>query len=372
MMLKYLLEKEFKQMLRNRFMSKLLIALPLMTIVVFPYVTNQEVNDVKLSIVDLDHSPASSRLTQKAASTDYFRLTDVSPTYPDALKRIEAGDVDLVLEIPPDFEHDLQNEGTASVRIAANSVNGTQGSLGAQYLASLVNDYSREWREENGAASLAMPEVPTFDTHVRYRFNPMLDYKVFMVPGLIVVLLTLLGGALTALNIVGEKEAGTIEQINVSPIPKHLFILSKLIPNWIIGLIALTFGMTFGWAVHGIVPEGSLGLIFFFSMIYIGAVTGAGMVISNYSDTMQQAMFVLFFFLIMLLLTSGLFTPVDSMPLWMQRLTILNPIRYQAEVMRLIYLKGSAFGELLPYFFWLCGFAVIFNTWAVMSYRKSL
>lgn len=370
-MLKYLLEKEFKQILRNKFLSKMIIVLPLMTIVLFPYVTNQEVRDVKLCIVDHDHSPASSRLLQKAAQSGYFRLAGVVSAYEEALHEVEKGGADLILEIPQDFERDLYHEGTAQVMISANSVDGIRGGLGSQYLSAVVADYGRELREDMGVTMVSNAGVPVFNTHIRYGFNPTLDYKVFMVPGLIVILLTLLGCAFTALNTVGEKEVGTIEQINVSPVPKHLLILSKLMPNWVIGFIALAFGMTFGWVVHGIVPVGSLGTILLFTAVYVLITSGIGMVVSNYSDTMQQAMFVMFFFLILMMLTSGLFTPVESMPVWMQRLTAVNPVQYFARVMRLIYLKGSGLIDLWLPFACLSGFAVVLNVWAVWSYKKS-
>ena len=193
-----------------------------------------------------------------------------------------------------------------------------------------------------------------------------------MVPGLLVMLLTVLCCAFTALNIVGEKEAGTIEQINVSPVPRALFILAKLLPNWIIGLLALVFGMLAAWLVHGVTPTGSLGTILLFAVLYVCVVSAAGMVVSNYSNTMQQAMFVMFFFLIIFMITCGLFTPIKSMPDWMQWCVSVNPLKYFVQALRLIYLKGSGFAELLPEFAWLCGFAVVFNVWAVWSYKKSL
>lgn len=365
-MLKYLLEKEFKQIFRNAFLLRMLIIMPLMTIVLYPYVTNQEVRNLKLSVVDHDHSVFSSRLIRKADASAYFQLVSVS-SYAQALGEVESGDADIILEIPRDFERDMQRGEPGQVMLSANSVDGTRGALGSQYLSSIIADFGTELREEAGITA-----TPQLRLSATYRFNPTLDYKIFMIPGLIVVLLTLLCCALTALNIVGEKEAGTIEQINVTPVPKSLFILGKLLPNWIIGLFALTFGMTFAWAIHGLVPAGSLLTILLFAGCYILAASGMGMVISNYSSTMQQAMFVMFFFLIILLLTSGLFTPIASMPGWMQACTVVNPLKYLAEVMRLVYLKGSGTGEMLPQLFALCSFAVVFNVWAVVSYRKSL
>ncbi len=371
-MLKFLIEKEFKQIRRNSFLPKIILAMPLMMMLVFPWAANQEVKNVKLSIVDNDHSTSSERLIQKATSSSYFKLTDVSSTNTNAMKSIESGKADIILEIQDEFEKNLVKEGVGRVMILANSVNGTKGSLGSSYLSSILTDYAGELRNEyGGQAGVALSTIPTFSTIPQYKFNPHLDYKVFMVPALMVMLLTMLCGFLPALNIVGEKEAGTIEQMNVTPVKKLMFVLAKLIPYWIIGFIVLSICMILAALVYGIYPVGNLVTIFLFATIYILVVSGMGLIISNYSDTMQQAMFVMFFFIMILLLMSGLFTPVTSMPEWAQAITIINPLKYFIQVMRLVYLKGSAFGEMIPQFFALCGFALAFNTWAVLSYRKS-
>jgi ABC-2 type transport system permease protein len=207
--------------------------------------------------------------------------------------------------------------------------------------------------------------------NTQYKFNPHLDYKVFMIPALMVMLLTMIAGFLPALNIVGEKEAGTIEQMNVTPVKRLMFVLSKLIPYWVIGFFILSICMGVAALVYQLYPVGSLLTIYFFASIYILVVSGFGLVVSNYSNTMQQAMFVMFFFVMVFLLMSGLFTPVSSMPDWAQKITVFNPLKYLMQVMRLVYLKGSAFGEMIPQFLALCGFAVGLNAWAVMSYRKS-
>jgi ABC-2 type transport system permease protein len=212
--------------------------------------------------------------------------------------------------------------------------------------------------------------MPAFEVVSRYKFNPHLDYKVFMVPALMVMLLTMLAGFLPALNIVGEKEAGTIEQMNVTPVKKLMFVLAKLIPYWLIGFVVLGVCMLLALVVYGITPVGSLFTIFLFASIYILIVSGMGLIVSNYSNTMQQAMFLMFFFVMILILMSGLFTPVTSMPEWAQDITLFNPLKYFMQVMRLVYLKGSSFSEMTSQFFTLCSFAVVLNTWAVLSYRK--
>ena len=202
-------------------------------------------------------------------------------------------------------------------------------------------------------------------------FNPNLNYKLYMIPALMAMLLTLICGFLPALNVVSEKEVGTIEQINVTPVPKFTFILAKLLPYWIVGFIVLTLCFVLAWLLYGIVPVGHFSMIYLLVIFFVLVMSGFGLVISNYSATMQQSMFVMFFFMLILMLMSGLFTPISSMPEWAQAITVFNPLKYFIEAMRMVYLKGSGLVDLLPEIGILSLFAVFFNSWAVISYRKS-
>lgn len=373
-MLKFLIEKEFKQIFRNSFLPRIIVAMPLIMMLVFPWAANQEVKNVRLSIVDNDHSTFSVRLVQKISSSGYFKVTNISGTNSEAMHSIESGSADIIFEIPQDFERDIMNNGTARVMVSANSVNGIKGSLGSSYLTSMLTGFAGELRDEYGGRQMmgaALSVVPSFNVATQFRFNPSMDYKVFMVPAIMVMLLTLLCGFLPTLNIVAEKESGTIEQMNVTPVNKLLFVLAKLIPYWAMGFVVLSICMGLAALVYGLYPVGSLLTIYLFASIYIIVVSGMGLVISNFSDTMQQAMFVMFFFIMILVLMSGLFTPVNNMPVWAQAITVINPLKYFMFVMRLVYLKGSAFVEMIPQFLSLCAFAVVFNTWAVLSYKKS-
>jgi ABC-2 type transport system permease protein len=213
--------------------------------------------------------------------------------------------------------------------------------------------------------------MPVIDVVTQSRFNTFMDYKMFMIPALMVILMTLICGFLPALNIVSEKEIGTIEQINVTPIRKFTFIFAKLIPYWIIGLTVFTFCLSLAALVYGLIPAGNLLTIYLSVFVYILVVSGFGLIVSNNSSTMQQAMFVIFFFLIILILISGLFTPIASMPDWAQKFTLFNPLRYFIEIMRMVYLKGSSISNLAPQLTALLTFAVVLNSWAVWSYRKS-
>jgi ABC-2 type transport system permease protein len=364
-MIRFLLEKEFKQIFRNAFIPKLILAMPVMMMLVLPWAANQEIKNVKLSVVDNDHSTLSERLTNKITASGYFRLTDVSASYRAAMQSVDVGKADIIFEIPQEFEKNLYKSNIANVMISANAVNGMKGGLGSTYLAGIINEFANELSKERGN------NFQFSIVHSQFKFNPQLNYKVFMIPALFVMLLTLITGFLPALNIVGEKELGTTEQLNVTPMNKGIFILAKLIPYWITGFVILTICIGLAALIYGLIPTGSIATIYLYAIIYILVVSGLGILISNYSDTMQQAMFVMFFFMLIIILLSGLFTPISSMPRWAQVITAINPLKYFMEVMRAVYLKGSSIKELLPQFFTLCGFAVIVNTWAVMSYKKS-
>jgi ABC-2 type transport system permease protein len=344
--------------------------MPIMMMLIMPWAANQEIKDINLCIVDNSHSPYSQRLLHKAVASGYFHLSYVAASNGEALQSVERGESDIILEIAPDFEKDIVRGGTASVMISANAVNGTKGGLSSAYLTAILSDFASDLRSEQTPAS-GKAILPVIQIVPRYTFNPSLDYKVFILPALMVMLLTVLSGFLPALNIVSEKEIGTIEQLNVSPVNKFTFILAKLIPFWIIGYIVLTICFGIAALVYGLFPEGSLLTIYILTGVYILVVSGLGLVISNYSNTLQQAMFVMFFFIMILILISGLFTPINSMPGWAQMIAMFNPLKYFIQVMRMIYLKGSGIAELPGQLAALCAFAIFFNLWAVFSYRKS-
>jgi ABC-2 type transport system permease protein len=370
MMIKYLIQKEFKQLFRNPVIPKIVVVLPLMAMLVFPWAANQEITNIDVVVVDRDHSSCSQRLTRKVAASDYFNLVAVSPSNEAALAKVEEGKADLILEIQPDFEKRLMTEGTASTMISANAVNIMKGGLSSNYMGNIIRDFANELRSENLPVAGKI-SLPVIQITAQNRFNPFMDYKIFMAPAIIVMLLTIICGFLPALNIVSEKETGTIEQINVTPVRKFPFILAKLIPYWTIGVVVITLCMALAAVTYKLIPAGNLLTIYCFALIYILVVSGFGLLISNHSTTMQQAMFSMFFFLIIMILLSGLFTPIASMPQWAQTVTRFNPLRYFIEVMRMVYLKGSNIWQLGNQFVALSLFAVVLNGWAILSYRKN-
>ena len=369
-MIKYLLKKEFKQIVRHPLLPKMIFVFPFMVLLVFPWAASYEIRNMNLSVVDNDHSSYSKRLIQTIVSSNYFRLSNYAATYSDALKSIESNKSDIILEIPRNFEKNLVNGNGGKVMLSADAVNGMKGGIAVTYLSRIVADFNGTILSEKMPLSTNV-SMPVIQVDPLFKFNSHLNYQVFMVPALMVMILTLLCGFLPAVSIVFEKELGTMEQINVTPVPKLTFILAKLIPFWIVGFIVITIGFLVAWGAYGLIPAGHITTIYFFAAIYILGISGMGIVISNYAHTMQQAMFIVFFFMMLFIMLSGLYTSTDGMPEWAKWIAAFNPLKYLMDVMRAAYLKGSDIMQLSNQLFALIAFAVFFNGWAVLSYRKS-
>lgn len=368
--LKYLLRKEFKQFLRHPFLKRMAIMYPMMVMFVMPMATNLDLTDCTVSIVDRNQTELSARLVHEIEALPFFIVTSHHVTYQDAMDEIEAGDATAIVEIPREFDKDWTLK-QAQIYLSANAVDGMKGNLALQYLQQVVQDFSTAQVEEAyGDMSVAKTSVyvPTISSH--HLYNETLNYKRFMIPGLMVFVLLVLTGLLPALNIVQEKEIGTIEQINVTPIGKIQFILSKLIPYWTIGLVALSICFLLCVLVYGFPPEGSYAALYGLAVVFIMTMSGIGLMVSNISQTMQQAVFVMFFIIMIFTLMSGLFTPVQSMPDWAQWIAAFVPPHYFVDGMRAIYIKGSTLADISKECLALVGFALSFGGLAVLTYQK--
>lgn len=363
--LKYLLEKEFKQFFRNKMLPKLVLMFPIMVLAIYPWVTTFEVKNITVTVVDSDNSMLSRRLSNKIKGSDYFELANVTAAYPEALEDVEKGRADVVLNIPACFEESLLTQSAPLMQISANAVNGIKGNLGSSYLNSIINDFVREVSLEKG-----VNPTPPVEIIVRNRYNQTLDSKKFMIPALVSIILIILCGFFPALNIVSEKETGTIEQMNVTPISRSAFIIAKLIPYIVMGFVSITIAFALAFVVYGYAPQGSFFTIYGASFLFILVISALGLVISNHSSTMLQAMLVMFFFVMFFILMSGLLTPINSMPEWAQKVARMNPPRYLINIMRSVYMKGGTIIDNLNNFVALIGFGIAFWIWAILSYRK--
>jgi len=367
--LKFLLQKEFRQIFRDPSILRVIFILPVVQLLVMPWAADYEIKNIRLSVIDHDHSAYSQKLISKITASGYFILNDYSASYGQGLQEIEHDNSDLLLEIPTNFEKTLVSEDEAKLSMAINAINGVKGGLAGAYLQTIIRNYNADVRTDWIQFPRFNPE-PTIEVVSSNWYNPHVNYKLFMVPGILVILLTMVGSNLAALNIVKEKEIGTIEQINVTPVKKYHFILGKLIPFWLLGLIVLTSGLIIARLAYGIVPAGSFLTIYVFAAVYLLAVLGLGLLISTYAANQQQAMLLSFFVMMIFVLLGGLYTSIDSMPLWAQWITKFNPVAYFIEVMRMVVLKGSNLADIKTQLFTVLGFAAVLNGWAVVSYRK--
>ncbi len=360
MTLKYLLRKEFTQIRRNSFLPRLIIIYPIVIMCVMPWIMNMEVKNITVDVVDNDRSTQSQQLVHEIEANKYFVFHGQQPTYAATLNNIEHSEADIAVVIPQNYSRDLTLGRMPQVLIAANAVNGTKGSIGSVYLSQVVS-------------ANALPSAAAIQSKVAtlYLYNKHLNFKLFMIPALFAIIMMLMTGFLPTLNIVNEKETGTIEQMNVTPVSKWTFILAKLVPYWLIAFFIITVCLVLAWAVYGITSVGNIALIYLLAMLLALFFSSFGLIISNYSDTMQQAIFVMWFFVVILLLLSGLFTPTRSMPSVSYLTTYINPVSYFIEAIRTVFIRGGSFSSIAHQVFALSGIALFMGGWAVMSYKKN-
>ena len=361
----FLVQKEFLQIFRNRTMLPLLLIMPVFQTILLSFAANYEIKNLSMAVVDHDNSPASRQLVSKLGASGYFKI-DHTLNAQMAEKKMAFDQVDMTLEIPNHFERQLVRENQAPLSLHANAINATKAGLGMGYAQQIIREFNQEIAQEWS------PNTPNTTVALSYSnwYNPKLDYKTFMVPGILGVIVSLIICFLTALNIVREREIGTIEQINVTPVKKWQFILGKLLPLWLLSLVMMTIGLSVGKLAFDIPMLGSLGLVFGYTALFTPCMLGLGFLISNYSDSQQQAMFTAWFFLIIFILMSGLFTPISSMPEWAQIANKINPVAYFVEFMRLVLLKGAGFADIKQNFYSVLTYATISNALAVWTYRK--
>ncbi|MBK1896690.1 ABC transporter permease [Chryseobacterium paridis] len=370
--LSFILRKEFRQIFRDKIILAMMFLMPTIQLIIMPLAANFEVKNINVAYIDHDHSSYSQKLIHKIASSGYFKIAGTPDSYQKGLQMIEKGEADLVLEIPMHFERNLVREKSQKLNLSVDAINGTKSSLGGSYLVSVIADFNSNLdiniKSPDTTQTVSPANIKIASTNW---YNPRAEYKYYMVPGILVLLLTLIGGFITALNIVKEKEIGTIEQINVTPIKKWQFILGKLIPFWIVGMTVFTIGLIVMYIIYGIFPEGSLLTLYLFAAVYLIALLGLGLLISTFADTQLQAMFIAFFFMMIFMLMSGFFTNTESMPNWARQISNFTPVTHFIKVVRLIVLKGSGFSEIKTEFFYLIGFAVLLNSLAIYNYRKT-
>lgn len=370
---------EVLHVIRDKATLAQVIIMPVVQLIVLANAATFTIRDTPAYVVDLDHTPTSRGLTNRITASGHFFLAGSSGSAETANDALLAGDATLVVTIPNDFEASLVRTGSSTVQLAVSGEKGSTAGIVLAYASDILAEYATELEAELRPDPVSVrgpgdagptPGVARIEARVRSWYNQSLNYKHYMVPGILVSLVTLISTLLTAQNIAREKELGTLEQLNVTPITRGQFITAKLLPFWALAMIDLTLGLAIGKLVFGIPFRGSLLLLFAAAAVYLVVTLGIGLFISTLVDTQQQAMFVSFFIMMVYLLMSGLFTPVDSMPHWVQLASEFNPVRHFVTIARAILMKGAGLAEILRPLVILSLFAVGVLTLAVRQYDK--
>jgi ABC-2 type transport system permease protein len=365
--LRFLLRKEFLQIFRDRLMVLQMIMMPMVQLIILSSAATFEVKKTNMYVVDRDHSTMSRGLVTRLQAGGRFVLAGASPSMRLADDAMFARRAGMIVSIPADFERDLVRARTADVQLVMNAEDGAAAGVTQSYAAQIIAAYSREV-----GVSIAPTgsRGPSFDVRSRGLYNAELDYRDYMVPGILVQLVTVVGTLLTAMNIVREKEIGTLDQLSVTPLSKSVFIAAKLIPLWLIALAELTLGLLVARFLFHVPMEGSLLLVFGAAALYLVAALGIGLWVSTLASTQQQAMFVTFFIIMIYLMMSGLFTPVRSMPQWAQWISEVNPVKHFIWIMRAVLLKGAGVRDVLMPLAALGTFGAVVLSLAVRQYGR--
>lgn len=377
--LRFLLRKEFLQIFRDKAMLRLLIAMPAMQLVILSSAATFEIRRTRMYLVDEDHSSYSRGLVQRMVASGRFELAGASASAKVADERLLDRDVSTILRVPAGFERDLVRTGSATVQLVFNAEDGAAAGVLRSYAARIIGAYSAEigrelrptFRSVASGDPLPAPGQGRIDVRTRGWYNPELVYSHYMVPGILVVLVTMIATAVGSMNIVREKEIGTLEQMNVTPVTRAQFIASKLLPFWLIALVDLAVGLLLARFVFGVPMRGSVLLVFGAATIYLAAALGIGLWVSTVAETQQQAMFLSFAINMVYLLMSGLFTPVQSMPRWAQWIAEASPVKHFIVIMRSVLVKGGGLADIALPLAVLALYGVVVLTLAVRQYSKT-
>ncbi len=366
----YLIQKEFLQIFRNKFISKAIFGVPIIQMLILVPAVTFEIKNVNLCVIDHDYSEESRGLINKLEGSTFFKVRYSTWSEKKANDLLHSNKCLMIINIPNGFGRDISSGKPSKLLATVDALNAATAQLSWAYLNGVIGDYNNRIIMEN-SGNMQLAPINRIEVTNRFWYNEKLNYKYYMLPGILVILVTAIGFLLAGLNMVREKEIGTIEQINVTPVRKYQFIIAKMVPFLIIGLIDLALGLIIGKLTFNIPIRGSILLLFMGSAIFLIAVLGLALFLSTFSGTQQQYMFSAFFVMIIFILMSGIFTPFESMPQWAQKFDLVNPVAYLIKFNRMVMLKGSTIHDTAREIISLSAIAIMFTLFAVRRYRKT-
>ncbi len=369
----YMIRKEFRQIFRDPPMIAIIFAVPLVQLLVLAYAITTDVQHLKLTVADFDHSQISREIVGDFSHTERFDIVEYTSDVSRIIEEMRAWNTQAALVIPPGFSRDLQRGLHPRIQVVIDGVDGNTAGVALGYARQILNRRGVKMASVPGLQQRAgRHKIHLLNMVERMWYNPDLDSKQYMVPGIVVVLLTIIPMMLSAMSLVKEKEIGTLEQLMVTPLRKHQLLLGKIIPFLILSYVEMAVVMIFAILVFNISVSGSYLLLALFALIYLFTTIGLGIFISTFTDNQQQAMFVAWFIMVFMILMSGFFIPIENMPSLLQHLTYLNPMRYIMYIIRDIFQKGAAFGQLLPEAVPLTVFGLLIVSLGVVKFRKRI
>ena len=371
----FLARAEVLHVVRDRATLAQVLVMPVLQLLILSNAATFAVTNTPTYLVDFDRSSLSRGLITRFRASGQFLIEGQSESPDLANEALLRGDVTMVLTIPHDFESSLVRTRTAPIQLSVNAEKGSAAGIVQAYASSIAAAYASELEASHGVGIGGLdppprPGAPRIDVRLSRWYNPSLNYTHYMVPGILVALVTLIATLLSAQNIAREKEMGTLEQLNVTPMTRGQFIAAKLLPFWALGMLNLAIGLLVAGLVFGVPMRGSLVLLFGAAAIYLVAALAIGLWISSVVDTQQQAMFVTFFVVNVYLLMSGLFTPIDSMAPWVQVVSQLNPVRHFVTISRAILMKGAGLADIARPLLTLAAFGAVTLALAIRQYSK--
>ena len=354
--LRFLVWKEFLELRMNPRLFGVVVIAPIIQLTMLGYAATTDVHDVPVVVADGDRTSRSRELVARFEGSPNFRIVSTVTTVEEIEPFLERGRAWLALSIPAGYGRAIESGGAAVVQVVADGTDSNSTTVALGYATSLAGTYAQEI-----AASRSPSErpAPAIDARVRVWFNPQLESRFFMLPGVLALVLLVVTANLAAMAIVREKELGTLEQLNVTPLRRWELIVGKLLPYGVIAMVdvVLVVLVAVGW--FQVPLRGSFALLFAMCFVYVFSTLALGLFISTISDTQQQAMMTAtFFFLTPMIYLSGFIFPIENMPAVIQPFTYLIPLRYFLVIVRGIFLKGIGLDLLWPQ-------AAALGTWGI-------
>lgn len=365
----YIVRKEFKQIFRTREMIAIIFVAPMLQMLILGFAITNEVKNVKLVIADRDNSHISREMIKGFQNTDRFTFVGYLNSDEGLKDAIHSWKAQMAIVIPTGFGRDLQRNLNPEIQLIVDGIDGNTAGVALGYARGIINQFAQDYLN-HPLKRVHLRNIHLVQQDDRMWYNINLNNAQYMVPGIVVVLITIISMMLSAMNIVREKELGTLEQLMVTPIKKHQLLLGKLIPFLILTFIELAIVMKAAQIIFSIKMEGSLFLLFSLSFLFLFTTLGLGIFISTVTQSQQQAMFVSWFLMVFMILMSGLFIPIENMPMLLKQLTYLNPMRYFMYIMRDIFQKGSSIQYLVRDVLPMTLYGLIIFTFGILKFQK--